>query len=260
MPEISFESKDSVPQGLQEYAKQNDAGKWVVNVAPNEKLVEFRDNNIKFRNEIDTLKETVSRFTSIAEDPAGLAEELQRLREVDQSVKDGKLKGNDAVAREVEARVKQMEDSYKAQLNELGNKLKESDQKRDEASRLYRQSVLDREVTNAVMAKDSGANPEALPDILSRAARTFRVNDKGQVVAMDGDAVIYGADGASPMSPKEWLGKVIEEAPYLSKTSAGGGASGNRGDEKLGGLSPEEFGKLDPQRRMEIARAAGNKK
>jgi hypothetical protein len=105
------------------------------------------------------------------------------------------------------------------------------------------------------MSKDSGANPEALPDILSRASRTFTVTEKGQVVAMDGDAVLYGADGATPMSPREWLGKVIEEAPYLSKSSAGGGAAGNRGDEKFGGMSADEFNKLSPQRRMEIARS-----
>lgn len=255
MPEISFDSQESIPDGIREYAKQNDDGKWVVNVAPNEKLVEFRDNNIKFRNEIDQLKETVSRFSSVAEDPSELAEELSRLREVDQSVKDGKLKGNEAVAREVESRVKQMEESYKSQISELGGKLRDLDQKREQATRLYRQSVLDREVTNAVMSKDSGANPEALPDILSRAARTFTVNDKGNVVAMEGDAVLYGADGATPMSPREWLGKVIEEAPYLSKSSAGGGAAGNRGDEKFGGMSSDEFQKLSPQRRMEIARS-----
>lgn len=256
MPEISFDSQESIPDGIREYAKQNDDGKWVVNVAPNEKLVEFRDNNIKFRNEIDQLKATVSRFNSIAEDPTELADELSRLREVDQSVKDGKLKGNDAVAREVETRVKQMEESYKAQINELGGKLQSAIEEGGEAKRAYRQSVLDREVTNAVMSKDSGANPEALPDFLSRASRTFTVTEKGQVVAMDGDAVLYGADGATPMSPKEWLGKIIEEAPYLSKSSAGGGAAGSRGEEKFGGMSADEFNKLSPQRRMEIARSS----
>lgn len=261
MPDIKYASQDAIPEGLRDYATKDEAsGEFVVKVAPAAKLAEFRDNNTNLLKERDQLKNVVSRFSSVVgENPDEFAEELTRLRQVDQSVKDGKLKGNEAVEREVNTRVKQMEESYQEQIKKLSNDLQAVAQERQSAEQKYRSSVLDREITNAVLAKDSGANPEALPDILARASRVFSVNEKGQVIAMDGDAVIYGSDGVSPMGAREWLGKVIEEAPYLSKASAGGGAAGNRGDEKFGGMAEAEFLKLPPQKRMEIARAKGKR-
>lgn len=258
MPDITFDSQESIPEGLREYATKDDAsGKFVVKVAPNAKLVEFRDNNINLAKERDALKNAVSQYASVVgEDPNGFAEELARLRTTAQQVEDGKLKGSEAIEKEVSARVKSMEDSYKAQINELGGKVQSITERYQAAENKYRRSVLDREITNAVLAKDSEANPEALPDLLARASRIFTVNENGQLIAMDGDAVVYGADGATPMTPKEWLGKTIEEAPYLARSSAGGGAAGNRGDEKYGGLAKSEFEKLPPQRRMELYRAS----
>ncbi|MBT8411470.1 MAG: hypothetical protein KJP02_06720 [Octadecabacter sp.] len=257
MPDIEFDSIESIPEGLRGHETKDEAsGKFVVKVAPNAKLVEFRDNNISLSKERDELKNSVSRFSSIVgENPDDFAEELTRLRNVAQQVEDGKLKGNEAVEAEVQKRVKAMEDSYKSQLTELGGKVQTLDQARNEALGKFKHSVLNQQVTNAVLTEDSGANPAALPDILARASRIFTVNERDQLVAMDGDAVIYGADGATPMTPKEWLSKVIEEAPYLAKSSAGGGAAGNRGNERFGGMAEADFLALDPQKRMEIARS-----
>lgn len=258
MPDITYDSQESIPEGLRDYAaKDETSGKFVVKVAPAAKLTEFRDNNTNLLRERDELKNVVSRYASVVgENPDEAAEEISRLRTTAQQVEDGKLKGSEAIEKEVSARVKQMEESYKTQIQELGAKTQTLEQREREALNKFRQSVLDREITNAVLAKDSAANPDALPDIRSRAARVFTVNEKDQLVAMDGDAVVYGSDGITPMRPKEWLDKVIEEAPYLARTSAGGGAAGNRGDEKYGGLGRKEFEELPAQKRMELYRAS----
>jgi hypothetical protein len=84
----------------------------------------------------------------------------------------------------------------------------------------------------------------------------FKVDANGQLVAKDGDAIIYGADGATPMSPSEWVrGKLREQAPYFYKNSSGGGATGGgtAGDAKFGGMAEAEFRKLAPEKKLALA-------
>lgn len=259
MPDIFFDSQESVPEGLREHATKDEAsGKFKVDVSPSIKLKEFRDNNIAILKERDTLKDRSTALSAIVgEDTASFKAELERLRGVDQSVKDGKLKGNDAVAAEVASRVKSMEESYQTQLREAGSKLDAANQRGAEYEAKFKASVRDREITNAVLAKDSGANPETLPDILARASRVFTVTDDGKLIPKEGDAVVYGADGASPMTPREWLVRLLEEAPYFGKSSSGGGAPGNRGKgSEIAGMNSDEFAKLSPTERIKRFREA----
>lgn len=261
MPDIFFSSEDEAPEGLRETLVKDEAsGKFKINVVPNAKLAEFRENNTNLLKERDTLKAQVeSVLPLVGEDPEAFKSELTQLRATAQQVADGKLKGSDVVQKEVEARVKSMEDSYQSQLQELGTKLAASQEFGQEMSGRYSSSVRDREITNAVLDAESGANPTALPDILSRASSIFQVAKDGSLVPRNGDTVIYGADGATPMSPKEWLGQLLEKAPYLGKSSAGGGAAGGEGKAKFGGMSEKDFNALTPQRRMALHREQQSK-
>jgi len=255
MPDITFTSLDQIPDGLKEYAKQAD-GKFVVNVVPNAKLTEFRDNNIKFAQERDAAKATVEALTAIVgSDPEKFKAELVDLRSTAQKVKDGQLKGSDAITKEVEARLEAATASLKTQLSEMGTKLNTSETASMSWKAKFERQVLREHITAAVVAKDSIANPAALGDIISRAEQVFRVKDDG-IVPMKGDTIIYGADGASPMTPKEWLTKLVETAPYFGKESSGGGAGTKQGDAAYGGLSREAFQALSPEERITRARSA----
>jgi hypothetical protein len=262
MPDIFFSSKDEAPEGLRDaLTEDSSTGKFKINVVPNAKLVEFRENNINLAKERDELKSVVDTVKPlVGDDVEGFKNELSELRRTKQLVDDGKLKGSDSVQKEVETRVASMEQNYQAQLAEMGKKLQNVTEFGQNMSVKYQNSVRDREITNAVLASDSGANPEALPDILHRARELFQVQEDGTLVAKQGDTTIYGADGATPMQPNEWLGKLLEKAPYLGKSSAGGGAAGERGGEKFGGLSSAEFNKLTPQQRLALHRQGGKKR
>lgn len=262
MPDVFFGTADEAPEGLRELLVKDDAtGKFKINVVPNAKLVEFRENNVALLQERDALKSKVTKFsTVVGDDPDKFQTELADLRKLQEQIKDGTVKGTDAIQREVDARVKAMEESYKTQLTELGNKLKVTEEGRMTMSEKYRSSVRDRGITDAVLAGDSGINPQALPDILSRAAGLFQVTETGGLVAKKGDTVIYGSDGASPMTPKEWLAKLLEEAPYLGKSSAGGGAAGQQGAGKIAGMSEKDFAALSPTRRMQLYREQASKR
>lgn len=256
MPDISYESLDKIPDGLKEHAKQVD-GKFVVNVVPNAKLQEFRDNNINLAKERDGFKgkwDAVSAL--IGDDIEGFKTKYTGLVETDTLVKDGKLKGSDAVQKEVDARMKAASEGYTTQLKELGTKLTNITTDRDSWKTRYEGSMLDQVISSAVIAKDSPANPEALPDISARFKQVFSVTPDGKFIPKRGDEIIYGADGASPMTPKEWLTKLITDAPYLGRQSTGGGANGSSGGKNFG-MSDADFQKLTPQERINMARSQG---
>lgn len=251
---ITYSARADIPEELAEFVKEAD-GKFTVDVGPKAKINEFRDNNIALKQERDALKEKLTKYSSLGDDPTKLTDELRVLREVDQLVKDGKLKGTDAISAEVEKRLKEARDGYEAQIRDLTNKVGAADQKAAQADQRWRGSVLDQRITNAVLAEDSNVNPATLPDVLARARGLYTVTDDGKLVPKQGDTVVYGSDG-EPMQPKEWLTKVLADAPYLGKASAGGGADGGAGGKELGGLSQEAFSKLSPEERITRFRAA----
>ncbi|MEQ8308024.1 MAG: hypothetical protein RIA09_15815 [Hoeflea sp.] len=259
MPEIKFDTLDAIPEGLREGAKEVD-GKVIINVVPKAKLDEFRDTNIALSAERDTLKQTAATLQEIVgEDPEAFQASLEEMRQTTQQVKDGKLKGTDAIETEVNSRVSSMKGDYERRLQEAGQETKAWKEKAMTADQKFRQSQIDRAVTNAVLADDSGAQPQALTDILTRAYKTFVVEDDGKLVAKDGEATIYGSDGASPMTPKEWLEKLRDEAPYFFKQSNGGGAGG-AGEGKLpNGMAAEDFQKLSGAEQLRLARQGGRK-
>lgn len=257
MPMLSFEKKDSIPEGLQDYAKEEN-GKWTVDVAPKVKLDEFRETNIKFAQERDQLAAKVSQYESIVgEDPEKFQAELGELRKTKTQVEDGKLKGSDAVEKEVLARVDALKKGYEEQLQEAGKKLAGLTQERDTYKGMYTQTRLDAAVSQAVLDKDSGLNPQAMPDILARARDLFTVGNDGKVVPVKDGAVVYGPDGATPMTPLEWAKDLREKVPYLALNSTGGDA-GDKDTAKLrGGLSQEDWDKLPGSEKLKRARAAG---
>lgn len=249
MPKLSFATQDAVPEGLREFAAQED-GKFVVDVAPASKLAEFRDNNVKFLRERDEAAAALTTYrNTFGEDVAKSAAELAELRATAQQVKDGKLKLTGDIAAEVENRTKSAREQWETQLREQAAKRAEAEKLAEGYANKYRASVRDGAITQAVMAADSGVNPQALSDIMARAASIFSVDDNGEMVAKKNGAVLYGADGTKSMTVKEWLGSVLKEAPYLGKSSAGGGG-GVSGDAKYGGLSKEQFDKLSPADRL----------
>lgn len=254
MPEIKFDSLDAIPEGLRETAKE-DGGKYIINVVPKSKLDEFRDNNTALSQERDTLKASVASLTSIVgEDPATFATELAELRTTSQQVKDGKLKGSDAIETEVANRVASMKGDYERRLLEVGKDAANWKDKAEASDQKFRRSLIDRAVTNAVLAESSGAQPQALTDILARAYAVFSVDDGGKLLAKDGEATIYGADGATPMTPAEWLDKLKEQAPYFFKSSGGGNAGGNGDGGLPGGIGAEQFNNLSGAQQLAALR------
>lgn len=258
MPDILFKTKEEIPEGLREHAEEKD-GAFVVDVAPGKKLKEFRDNNIAIVKERDTHKgENVLWRSKLGDNPEAIAAELLELRGIKQKVDDGKLTGTDKIEAQVATRAKAIEDGYKGQVSEANTKLANTQAKLKDVETRFKRSVIRTEIMNVALATDSGANPEAIADIVASAENDFAVSDEGKLVRMIGDKVEYGADGVTPQSPKEWLAGLLKTKPYFQKPSVGGGALGGRGTGNFG-MSDADFQKLPPATRMEIARKQGQR-
>ena len=259
MPDIVFASKDAIPEGLREFAEEKD-GKIVVDVAPNVKLKEFRDNNIKANKERDASNAAMATIKSVIghDDFAKFANDFSDLKAVAQKVADGELKGSDAITKEVTTRLAA---AQKAVDEKVAGIEKERDTSRTEAATwktAFKRQTLRQALTNVVVEADSGAEMSALPDILARGESVFVVKDDGTLEAREGESVLYSRkDTSKSMDPKEWLATMLESAPHLRKLSAGGGAAGGRdGLAQYGGLSKEAWDKLSPSEQITRFRKA----
>ncbi len=92
--------------------------------------------------------------------------------------------------------------------------------------------LADRALSEAIMkaASKAGALPEAMEDIVYRAkAAGFRVNADGEVVAMNGDDIVLGKDGKTPLTAIEWAESLRDNASHLWPKAQGTGAVGSPG-------------------------------
>jgi len=255
MPNLTFDALETVPEGLKDYAKKDDAsGKFVVDVVPGVKLAEFRDNNIAISKQRDDLAAVVSKLKPhVGEDLDAFIANLGEMSQTVQQLKDGKLKATGDIEAEVLRRVETMKTGYDNQIRELGTRAAQAEQTAAVADQKFKRSIVDRAVTQAVVNPDSGALPSALDDILTRAYRVFQVSDDGKLTAKDGEAIIYGADGVTPMTPNEWMGKLREQAPHFFKGSNGGGASGGTNQPgSFAGHSAEDLAKMTPMQKLTL--------
>jgi hypothetical protein len=257
MPDILYDDEASIPEGLKGTQTKNDLGKFVVKVVPEAKLVEFRDNNIALSKERDTLKAQWDKVVPlIPKDKKfeDLLAEIDELRATNQKVADGKLKTTEDIEAEVTKRTQQMKVGYDSQLAEEAKKRASAEVRASESDRKFNQSLVDRCITDAVLSEKSGVETQALPDILNRAYGVFHVEENGNVVPRDGEsAVIYGADGTTPMTAFEWIQTLKERAPHFFKGSSGGGAAGNKGKTDYNGMTREEFNRLPALTRLGMA-------
>jgi hypothetical protein len=254
MPILNFDSVEAVPEGLKEYAqKDENSGKVTVNVVPNVKLDEFRNRNIEMARKLETLEPAMERYRNlVGENPDEFQNELSALRDVNKRVKDGELKTNDEIEQAIQDRIKAIRDGYEDNAKSLRNEALTYKQRAELLAGELDRTTIAGQVTAAVIAPDSGVRPEALPDVLERAYRLFKV-EGGSLIPKQGEATVFGANGADPMTPAEWLVKLRNDAPHYFKGNNGGGAAGGRDGEKLGGFTMQEVSKLSPEQKLALA-------
>jgi hypothetical protein len=259
MPLITFDSLDLVPDGLKEVAKaiENGDGKVTVNVVPTSKVDEFRDKNIALSKAHDDLSAKYTSLHSIVGDnPEDFAKSLEELRVTQQRVKDGDLKEGRQIEEALAKRTEELRKDYDTRIQTLSKEGAAWQDRYKGLDSTYRRAQIAAAVKDAIMDPASGVEPSAASDIINGAYGTFRIDDHGKIIPYEGEAVIYGADGVSPMTPKEWIGKLKESKPFFFKNSNGGGADGaTSSTKKINGMDPKVWGTMSASQRLEYANA-----
>lgn len=254
MPTISYETLESVPEGLREFAKSSDDGKVTVNVVPEIKLSEFRENNILVSKQRDDLLDKVNKLSTIVgDDPDAFTTDLEELRKTRDRVAAGELNESHALETEITKRTEGMRKKFDEELQTKGREGAAWRQKFESLDRQYRQNQVERAIKDAAMVPTSGVEPTAMNALAREAMEVFRYTDEGKVIPMNGDAPIYGLNGVDPMTPTEWLEKLKETAPFYFKQSHGGGAGGDTTKKGTFGMTTKDLAGLTPAQKLDLA-------
>lgn len=258
MPILQFDSLDLVPDGLREHAKQIDGGdKVTVNVVAQSKIDEFRDNNIKISKERDELLEKFAPYQRlVGDDLETFSKTLEELQVTAQRVKDGELKEGRALEEALTKRTEELRRSMEERIQAEGKEKAAWKGKHDVLEQKFKQSLVISAVKDACVLGDAGVEPAAIADITRCALDVFKADDHGRITPYVGDAPIYGADGVTPMTPKEWLVKLKEEKPFYFKGTQGGGGGGDN-VHKVNGATRDSLKAMTPQERIEFANRTG---
>lgn len=231
--EAVIEKLEEVPEELRSYYTEAEDGKFRIQVnglVPKSTLAEFRNTNTELMKQLASVEEQITLWKVLGEDPTEINKELKELRALRTRVEDKDLIDRRGFDEALNKRTAEMKASTDNQIRTLTEELQRITSERDTAVARYQQSMVNRELTDAALA--AGVLPPAIPDVLSRAREHgWILNDKGRVVQRDNDGgtqYVIGADGASPLTPREWLnGYVRDTAPHFFAALSGGGSFGS---------------------------------
>lgn len=232
------DSLDAIPEAHQALYVKMDDGRFKLDAEGVEDVSGLKSALEKEREDRRKARQELEKFKNV--DPEKYAE-LVKLHE---DIESKELLAKGDVDKVVENRVKQMKEKFEGEIQNLTGTNK-SLLGRLEA--LLIDTEVQREAIPLVL-------DTAMDDVVRRAREVFRIVD-GHAVPMQGDKVIYGSDGVTPLTMKEWLAGLAKTAPHLYKGSQGGGAGGNGGGRGTGGGA--DLSKLPPAERLKVVRRQG---
>ena len=216
----------SVPEEFRSLYKETESGGYQLNVegaTSKDKLNEFRQRNVTLMKEKEAFDKKMAEFDGIDMD------EYKSLKKAAQELADKKMIEAGQVDELVDQRVSAMRDEMQKTIDTLSGDNKSLHGRLEGL-------IIDGAAKDAALA--AGIAPSAVEDVLYRVRNTFSLNDD-KAIPKDSDGnVIYSADGATPLTIKEWVGGLAKSAPHLfakssgsdtpDSTSAGGGNSISR--------------------------------
>lgn len=233
---------EEVPEALKPFYSQLEDGSYELLVegkVSGAKLAEFRNTNTELMRKMSEKDTKLAAYEAINDDPAKLGDEYKSLRGVAKRVADNELVEKKGLEEAVLQRTTEMRATFDGQVKALQDRLGIVESERDQAAQRFTRSVIDRALTDAALA--GGVQPQAIPDVLNRAKDAgWALNEQGKLILTVNGVMAFGADGASPLTPKEWVnGALKDTASHFFATPHGLNATGGSG----GGGSKNPFTK-----------------
>lgn len=143
-------------------------------------------------------------------------------------------KTEEVVARRVEA----MKRDYDAQIAAREAKMSEYEVTLKKKEEKLAELVIDGQLREAYVALDF--EPSALDFVLMQGRQVFIMDESGKAVPRDDHGnLIFGKDGKTPISAREYLEGLADKKSFLRKPSKGAGASPN--NRSSSGLDPSKM-------------------
>lgn len=199
----------------------------------------LKSKNTELLGDIRKLKDQVKAFEGL--DPVAVKALLEKFSNDEEAALIAKGKIDEVLAKRTERLNADWDKKLKA-AEAAAQKLQEANQK-----------LVKRATSEAIIkaATKAGALPKAMDDVILRAQGAgWTINEEGEVIARDGENIIFGKDGKTPLSPDEWAESLRETAPHLWPPAQGSGAQGSHTPAKGGKIDPS----LSPEARLTAAR------
>jgi len=224
-----LDSLEGVDAGLQSFYTKTDDGKYRLQV---EGLDDGSALKTALQKERESKRDAEKRLNDLMKQFEGIDPEKARaiLSNADKSeearmIAEGKL---DEVIKQRTAR---MQAEYDAKLKEASEKMTAAEQR---AARRDAQ-VLENQIRQA--AVEAGIHKHAIDDALLRARQQFSLSDADAAVALGADGQpVYGKDGQTPLSLKEWFDSMKNAAPHWYPANASGSGAGGQGNAGNSGI------------------------
>ena len=231
------ESLDSIPEAHRSFYIADGAGKFKLDAEGIEDVSGLKSALEKERIERRDAKAALEKYKDI--DPVKYQAMLEQQRAIDEK----KLIEAGKVDELVENRVQSMKEKYENDIKSLST---EGATLKGRLEKLLIDTEVQREAVSSIV-------PTAMDDVVMRARAVFKIVD-GHAVPMRDEKIVYGEDGVTPITVKEWLAGLAKAAPHLFKQSQGGGA-GNGGSRGAGSGSGS-MDNLPAAERLKLSRRA----
>lgn len=143
-------------------------------------------------------------------------------------------KTEEVVARRVEA----MKRDYDSQIAAREAKMAEYEATLKKKEEKLAELVIDGQLREAYVSLDF--DPDALDFVLMQGRQVFMMDENGRAVPRDEHGnLIFGKDGKTPISAREYLEGLADKKKFLRKPSKGAGASSN--NRSSSGLDPSKM-------------------
>lgn len=260
MTTLTYDTLGDVPEGIRDFAKEGEDGKFAVKVAASDKITQFRENNVKLSQDRDAMAASVAKYEEVTgvkiaeiDTLEDFAKALTALRAIKKRVDDGNLVEDTSLEEASAKRVTDVTNGFKEQLAELA---RDRDSHRDRANKADERAdgmLVENAVRLVASDPDVAMLDKAVNLVLSEARAIFRVEDTKLVPKSTDGTTLYGSNGVDAMTIKEWLLKQREANEFLFKGSKGGGAAG-ASDTIAGKISTKELAAMSPQARINWSR------
>lgn len=265
------ESLEELLEPLRPFYAETEDGKFVLQaegMVQKETLDGFRERNLNVTREKEKFEADLARYRKLAEEPDALEQELNELRGIKAKVDTKDLIDKNGFNEAVERRTTEMKSTLEGQVRALQQIVETVTRERDESIKKYRETVVDRAITDAALHAEvlSGA----IPDVLRRARDAgWTVNEKGKVVQLSDGEIAFGSNGADPLTPEEWVtGYLAKTASHFWKRPTGANALGSDGTSNgVNYWSKQDWNRTEqarvfrenPAKAEQMARSAGTK-